>query len=149
MNALLLATLLVPLAGIAVLYLVPRRTAERIATRLGFYTGAVVLLLTVVLACLFRYSKTGYQGRVDWNWIPALHIRFQLGVDGISLPLVLLTSLLSALCFFYSIRHVPDGGSQAVVHRLAAALEVGMLGTFLAADLILFFVFFEIVLLPM
>jgi NADH-quinone oxidoreductase subunit M len=149
MGAILLAMLLVPLAGIAVLYLVPQAAADRAAARVGFYAGGAVLALSVVLACVFDYSKTGYQGTVDWNWIPALHIRFHLGVDGISLPLVLLTTLLSALCFFYSIRHMPDGGSQRSYTALLLLLEIGMLGTFLAADLILFFVFFEIVLLPM
>lgn len=149
MSALLLATLLIPLLGIAALYLLPGATAERLATRLGLYAGAAVLLLTVVLASVFDYAKTGYQGRVDWNWIPAFHVRFQLGVDGISLPLVLLTSLLSALCFLYSIRHAPEGGSQRSYTALLLTLEIGMVGTFLAADLILFFVFFEIVLLPM
>jgi NADH-quinone oxidoreductase subunit M len=149
MNVLLLAMLLVPLAGIAGLYLVPQPVAERAASRVGFYAGGVVLVLAVALACVFDYSRTGYQGSVDGNWIPALHIRFHLGVDGVSLPLVLLTALLSALCFFYSIRHMPDGGSKRSYTALLLLLEIGMLGTFLAADLILFFVFFEIVLLPM
>ncbi|WP_194899451.1 complex I subunit 4 family protein [Catenulispora pinisilvae] len=149
MGALLLAMLLVPLVTIAVLYLMPRDTVERQATRLGFYAGAAVLVLAAAFACAFDYTKTGYQGSVNWNWIPALHIRFQLGVDGISLPLVLLTALLSALCFFYSIRHMPEGGSQRSYTAVLLLLEIGMLGTFLAADLILFFVFFEIVLLPM
>jgi NADH-quinone oxidoreductase subunit M len=149
MGALLLAMLLVPLVGIAALYAPPQPLAQRIASRLGFYAGAAVLALAAVLACVFDYSKTGYQAIVDWNWIPALHIRFQLGVDGVSLPLVLLTALLSALCFFYSIRHTPEGGSQRSYTALLLLLEIGMLGTFLAVDLILFFVFFEIVLLPM
>ncbi|MFL6110503.1 MAG: NuoM family protein [Catenulispora sp.] len=149
MSALLLATLLIPLLGIAALYLLPGATAERLATKVGCSAGAAVLLLTVIAACAFDYTKTGYQGRTDWNWIPALHIRFQLGVDGISLPLVLLTALLSALCFLYSVRHAPEGGSQRSYIALLLTLEIGMLGTFLAADLILFFVFFEIVLLPM
>ncbi|WP_194921622.1 complex I subunit 4 family protein [Catenulispora rubra] len=149
MNALLLAMLLVPVAGIAVLYLLPRDVTERSASRVGFYAGGAVLVLAAALACVFDYTKTGYQGSVNWNWIPALHVRFQLGVDGISLPLILLTALLSALCFFYSIRHMPDGGSQRSYTALLLLLEIGMLGTFMAADLILFFVFFEIVLLPM
>ncbi|MBS2539482.1 NADH-quinone oxidoreductase subunit M [Catenulispora sp. NF23] len=149
MGALLLAMLLVPFATIAVLYLMPRDRVEPLASRLGFYAGAVVLVLAVAFACAFDYTKTGYQGSVNWNWIPALHIRFHLGVDGISLPLVLLTVLLSVLCFFYSIRHMPEGGSQRAYTALLLLLEIGMLGTFLAADLILFFVFFEIVLLPM
>ena len=149
MAALLLAMLLVPLAGIAVLYLLPGETAEKAATRLGFYAGGVVLVLAAALAGVFDYTRTGYQASIDWNWIPALHIRLHLGVDGVSLPLVLLTALLSALCFFYSIRHMPEGGRQRPYTALLLLLELGMLGTFLAVDLIVFFVFFEIVLLPM
>ena len=81
---------------------------------------------------------------------PRCDLRFHLGVDGISLPLILLTALLSALCFFYSIRHTPDGRkSEPSYTALLLLLEIGMLGTFVALDLLLFFVFFEIVLLPM
>ena len=81
--------------------------------------------------------------------MPQLGLRFHLGVDGISLPLVVLTALLTALCAAYTVRHLPEPGRPRAFVGLLLLLEVGLLGTFLAQDLLLFFVFFEVVLAPM
>jgi NADH-quinone oxidoreductase subunit M len=103
---------------------------------------------------------------VDWTWAPSMGLRFHLGLDGVSLPLVVLTALLTFLCFLYTIKHPPSRGtspttgapqpnlpairdSDRLLTGLLLALEVGMLGTFVALDLVLFFVFFEVVLIPM
>ncbi len=80
---------------------------------------------------------------------PRLDLRFHLGVDGICYPLVVLTALLTLLCCVYTLRHVPEAGRATTLLALLLVLEVGILGTFLALDLVLFFVFFEVVLLPM
>src|SRR5512139_3014876 len=141
--------LIVPAFGVDALYALPADRAERWADRVGLLAGAVVLLLAAALAAGFDYDDTALQATTDWQWVPAFHLRFHLGVDGISLPLVLLTALLSALCFLYSTRHAPEGGSRRSYTALLLVLEIGVLGTFFAADLLLFFVFFEIVLLPM
>jgi NADH-quinone oxidoreductase subunit M len=77
-------------------------------------------------------------------------VDFHLGVDGISYPLIVLTGLLTLLCCGYTLQQVPAGvGSGRTLAALLLVLEVGILGTFLALDLVLFFVFFEVVLLPM
>ena len=72
-----------------------------------------------------------------------------MGLDGISLPLMALTLLVVPLCIIYSWNHLPDPGKPKAFFTLLLILETGMVGTFLAQDLILFFVFFEVVLLPM
>src|SRR5690606_30039717 len=64
-------------------------------------------------------------------------------------PLVALTALLTFLCFLYTLRHPPEGGRARLLTAMLLVLEVGMLGTFVALDLVLFFVFFETVLIPM
>ncbi|GAB3952769.1 hypothetical protein GCM10027614_57010 [Micromonospora vulcania] len=81
--------------------------------------------------------------------MPGLALRFHLGVDGISWPLVVLTALLTVLCCGYTLWRVPAGGSGRTLVALLLVVEVGILGTFLALDLVLFFLFFEVVLLPM
>jgi len=90
---------------------------------------------------------------LDLPWVPGLDLRFHIGVDGISYPLVVLTTLLTLLCALYTCWRVPDsGGGPARGRHLAALLlviELGIVGVFLALDLVLFFVFFEVVLLPM
>jgi NADH-quinone oxidoreductase subunit M len=148
-SALLVLLPAVPLFGLAVLYLAP----ERLAALIGAATGAVVLVLSLVLLPLFDYAHPGtMQGQVDWSWVPALGLRFHLGVDGVSLPLLIMTTLLTALCLGYELR----GSARAAGERhgrsftaLVLLLEIGMVGTFLAEDLLLFFLFFEVVLLPM
>ncbi|GAA3472279.1 NADH-quinone oxidoreductase subunit M [Nonomuraea roseola] len=142
------ALLAVPLLGAALL-LVPA-TAGRLRL-IGLLVSGLTLALAVLLAVFFEYGQAArLQFAVDVPWIPSLGLRFHLGVDGISLPLVVLTALLTFLCFVYlcwSPGRLPDR-ARALVFTLLV-LEVGMLGTFLALDLLLFFVFFEVVLIPM
>ncbi|MGH3682132.1 MAG: complex I subunit 4 family protein, partial [Natronosporangium sp.] len=83
---------------------------------------------------------------VRGDWAPGLDLQFHIGVDGISYPLVVLTTLLTLLCCGHLLGR-PDGSRMLVALLLAA--QVGIVGTFLALDLVLFFVFFEVVLLPM
>jgi NADH-quinone oxidoreductase subunit M len=86
---------------------------------------------------------------MDIPWIQAIGVRWHIGVDGVSLPLVLLTALLGCCALYATSRETPPGGSPNAFVGLLLLLEVGMLGTFLALDLVVFFVFFEVVLVPM
>ncbi|MGW3227684.1 complex I subunit 4 family protein [Kitasatospora sp. NPDC001095] len=157
MNAVLIALLVLPLLG-AALTLAPvfgpdRAVADRRALRLNTVVTGAVFLLTVALAAGFDHDEPArMQATTDVSWIPAMHVRLHLGVDGVSLPLVVLTALLTFLCALYSEKRLPNGegvpSAQAFV-GLFLLLEVGMLATFAVLDLLLFFVAFEIVLIPM
>ncbi|MFI9360664.1 NuoM family protein [Kitasatospora sp. NPDC053057] len=157
MNAVLIALLVLPLLG-AALTLAPvfgpdRAVADRRALRLNSVVTGAVFLVSVALAAGFDHgSPARMQATTDVSWIPALHVRFHLGVDGVSLPLIVLTALLTFLCALYSEKRLPDGDdvppAQAFV-GLFLLLEVGMLATFAVLDLLLFFLSFEIVLIPM
>jgi NADH-quinone oxidoreductase subunit M len=157
-QTLLVAVLAVPALGALLVALLPagRDRAARIAATVA---AAVTFVLTVLLVVPDAdYGWFSYSGaeplikpwsQVSVPWVPALGLEFHLGVDGVSYPLVVLTGLLTALCCAYTVWRVPDGGSGRALAALLLVLEVGILGTFLALDLVLFFVFFEIVLLPM
>jgi NADH-quinone oxidoreductase subunit M len=136
----------------------PRLVAEPVVARVGAVVGAATLLVAVVVAVRFDYAAAErLQFETDANWIPAIDVRWHLGIDGISLSMVLLTALLAFCCLLYTTRipptKAPDGkGPQTQTRAFVALvllLEVGMLGTFVAFDLILFFLFFEVVLIPM
>lgn len=142
MSLLLLA---VPLAGCLLVALAP----ERLARALGVAVSGAVLLLSLAMLASYRTGAVGIQAETDVAWIPGVDARFHLGVDGISLPLVVLTALLTFLCALHTLHTLPDPGRPRALAALLLALEVGMLGTFLALDLLLFFVFFEVVLIPM
>ncbi|SEG31031.1 NADH-quinone oxidoreductase subunit M [Thermomonospora echinospora] len=148
----LLVTLAVPLAGALLLLLPGARflPGDAAVRRYGVAVSGVTLLLALVTAAVFDHGEPHrMQQGVDWAWAPAIDLRFHLGVDGVSLPLVVLTALLTFLCFVHMVRHPPSGGPARLLTALVLVLEVGMLGTFLALDLLLFFVFFEVVLIPM
>ncbi|KAB8180525.1 complex I subunit 4 family protein [Microbispora catharanthi] len=137
----------VPLLGVVVAA-VPAVRDRAVAW--GIVVSAVVLVLAVALAAAFDHARPAdMQLQTDRPWIPGLGLRFHLGVDGVSLPLVVLTALLTFLCFVHLAGHPPAGGRPGALVVTLLVLEVGMIGTFLALDLLLFFVFFEVVLVPM
>ena len=137
-----------PTLGALLLAVLPLK--DRVARLTGVVAAAAPLLVAVIVASRFDYGATGrMQQTVDADWLPAIDVRFHLGVDGISLPLVLLTALLTFLCAVYTTASPPKGASVRNFLALVLVLEVGVLGTFAALDLVLFFVFFEVVLIPM
>jgi NADH-quinone oxidoreductase subunit M len=133
--------LALPLAGALLLLVAPPRQAERWATQAGAVVAAATFGVSVWVATT--------SPETDVEWVPSLGLRLHLGVDGVSTPLVLLTSGLTALCMAYLLRVRPEAGRLRALVGLLLLLEVGMLGTFVALDLLLFFVFFEVVLVPM
>lgn len=146
----LLAMIIVPALGSAVVALVPGPRGDRVARPLGAIFGGITLALAVVAVLAFDHDAAGtFQLETDLSWVPALDLRFHLGVDGISLPLVLLTALLAFLCLAYTTRVMPKAAQPRAFVAVLLLLEVGLLGTFVALDLVLFFLFFEVVLIPM
>ncbi|MBH5132729.1 NADH-quinone oxidoreductase subunit M [Streptomyces sp. NA03103] len=160
----LLAFLVVgPLLG-AVAALLPAppglkgKSPEQAVLRHGVTVTGAVLLAAVVLVLGFDHDHPSkMQASTDISWIPALHVRIHLGIDGISLPLLVLTALLTFLCALYSYfkqRHErltprASGPSPKAFVALLLVLESGTLATFAVLDLILFFLAFEMVLIPM
>ncbi|MFB4280710.1 NuoM family protein [Nonomuraea sp. MTCD27] len=149
------ALLAVPLLGALLLVLSPH-TFRPVLRAYGLFLSGATLALSLLLLVMFDYGRPAQvQFEVDQPWIPGLGLRLHLGVDGISLPLITLTALLTFLCFVYLCWGRARASSQFMQARPRAlvftllVLEVGMIGTFLALDLLLFFIFFEIVLIPM
>jgi NADH-quinone oxidoreductase subunit M len=146
--AISIATFL-PLVGAVVIALWPR-SQERTIRGLGIaFTGAA-LVVAIAIAIGFDYRAVGtLQYQVTVPWIPAIDANYHVGIDGISMPLYLLTFALSFLCAIYTWRFVPSPGRVKAFLALQLLLETGMAGTFIAFDLILFFIFWELVLVPM
>ncbi|GAB3416455.1 complex I subunit 4 family protein [Flindersiella endophytica] len=149
MSILLWLILAVPLLG-SLAVLSRRVVPESSVAGFGVVTSAVTLGLALLVAFGFDYRSAGrMQYETDMSWISAIDVRWKLGIDGISLPMVLLTTLLVFLCLLYTTRVRPEGGRLPGLVGLVLLLEVGMIGTFLALDLVVFFLFFEVVLIPM
>jgi NADH-quinone oxidoreductase subunit M len=141
-------TTLLPILGALVIVLVPK-DRERMVRGLGILFTGAALVLSIGIAIGFDYGVPGLQYELDVNWISAIGARYHVGIDGISMPLYVLTFLLSFLCAVYTWRFVPEPGRTKAFLALTLLLQTGMAGTFIAFDLILFFVFWEMVLVPM
>ncbi|MFP3913423.1 MAG: NuoM family protein [Actinomycetota bacterium] len=135
--------LLPALAAVAVM-LVPRRRSEVILP-LGTALSVLPLMLAGYLFVVFE-PVAGYQFVEQASWYEPWGVSWYLGVDGISLPLVVLTAVLVPVSLAAS-GSITQRRKEFVVYILL--LEAGMLGVFLALDLFFFFVFFEVVLIPM
>ncbi len=138
-----------PLVGVAIMMLIPGER-EHQHKMVALVTSLWVAFLGVLLLIWFDMGQTGQlQFVVDKPWIDVISSRYLMGIDGMSLPLILLTMLIVPLCIVYSWDHFPDPVNPKAFLILILILETGMIGTFMAQDLVLFFVFFEVVLLPM
>ena len=126
------------------------KSPEQAVLRHGVTVTGAVLIAAIVLALGFDHDQPSkMQAGTDISWIPALDVRIHLGTDGISLPLLVLTALLTFLCALHSYFKPPAGPSPKAFVALLLVLESGTLATFAVLDLILFFLAFETVLIPM
>ena len=142
---LLTAMIFIPLIGMIIVLLLPRENENQIKwVTLG--VTMLPLLLAVILFVAYDRADAGMQFEYDTVWISAFNIHYHVGVDGLSVTLLLLTALLGPICVGASWKI--EKGIKAYM-ALFLLLETGMLGFFVALDLFLFYVFFELTLLPM
>ncbi|MFF9245720.1 NADH-quinone oxidoreductase subunit M [Streptomyces globisporus] len=126
------------------------KNPDQAVLRHGVTVTGAVLVAAIALAAGFDHDHPAtMQATTDISWIPALDVRIHLGIDGISLPLLVLTALLTFLCALYSYFKLPAGPSPKAFVALVLVLESGTLATFAVLDLLLFFLAFEMVLIPM
>ncbi|MEW2495004.1 NADH-quinone oxidoreductase subunit M [Streptomyces nodosus] len=155
MQLLLAFIVVVPLIGAAAALLpappgLKGKSPGQAVLRHGVTVTGAVLIAAIVLALGFDHRHPSkMQATTDISWIPALDVRIHLGIDGISLPLLVLTALLTFLCAVYSYFKMPSGPSPKAFVALLLVLESGTLATFAVLDLLLFFLAFEMVLIPM
>jgi len=148
------ALLIIPLVGAIAVLLVPARESNDAggietpaARQIAFWFFVLEFVVSLGLWWSFNPADTGWQASVDMSWIPTWGVRFTLGIDGIALMMILLTTFimpLSALGSFTSIRT-----KVRSYYALMLVLTSGMLGVFLARDLFLFYVMWEVMLVPM
>jgi NADH-quinone oxidoreductase subunit M len=134
-----------PVAGALALLFLPRQAVETIR-RTALVLGIVEFGLALPLFFRFETGNAGMQFLESHLWIPSFSIYYQVGIDGLSLFLVLLTALLTPLAVLAS-WSIKDRVKEFFV--LLLVLEAGMIGVFVALDLFLFYVFWEVMLIPM
>jgi NADH-quinone oxidoreductase subunit M len=127
------------------LFLPPKR--EETIRWLALGTSVVTFALTVVLALSMDQSNPDLQQATFYNWIPSWGISYYVGVDGLSILLVLLTGFIMPSAILVSWRAIKD--RVKLYYGFMLLLEWAMLGVFMAQDLFLFYVFWEVTLIPM
>ena len=148
-NWLLTVGTFLPLVGVALMMFVPA-SDERSHKQIGIVTSAATLVVGIWTMLRFDFDQSEkLQFFVDSEWITVIRANYTIGLDGISLPLYVLSMVVTLLVMIYTWDNMPDAGNAKSFIMLMLVLQVGMAGSFIAQDLILFFVFFEVVLLPM
>jgi len=138
-----------PIVGVLIMLLIPA-AKEALNKSVAIATAAATLAVGIYTMVLFDYDKSEQMQFVaQTNWISIIKSTYYIGLDGISLPMYVLSMVITLLVMIYSWDHVPSPGNPKAFFILMLVLQTGMAGTFISRDLILFFVFFELVLLPM
>jgi NADH-quinone oxidoreductase subunit M len=150
---LLSAVIFTPLVGALVIGFAPVRWARVLALATSLITWVISLLVAIkfnagpVAGDLGGHTGSAFQLVEQANWIPIFGIQYKLGVDGLSLALIVLTTTLSWISILASFAPIQTRIKEYMISFLI--LEVGMLGVFLALDTFLFYIFWEVVLVPM
>ena len=135
-----------PVAGAALL-LFMRKASTGAIRNIALGVSLVTLLLSLPLFSEFDVSNPGMQFEQSVPWIPSLGIQYHVGIDGISLFLVLLTTVLTPIAILSSWNSIEKRVREYYLFMLL--LETGMIGVFVALDFFLFYVFWEVMLVPM
>ena len=135
-----------PLVGAIILIFVPKTQKEVIRLFANVW-ALLCFLVSIPLVLNFDKTLKGLQFIEDYQWIPLIGARYQIGIDGLSLSMVMLTTLLGVIAIFSSWSAISDRIKEYYIFLLM--LQTGMLGTFVAVDMFLFYVFWEVMLVPM
>ncbi|MBI2342341.1 MAG: NADH-quinone oxidoreductase subunit M [Deltaproteobacteria bacterium] len=134
-----------PLIGIILIGLVPRRFEEGVRS-IALFTTIFTAALAYYLWINFKPAP-GFSFQETYSWVPSLNIYYRLGIDGVSLLLIALTGLLTPLCVAVSWNEIKTRRKE--FYALILACEIGLIGAFASLDLFLFYIFWEVMLIPM
>ena len=149
-NLLLTLVTFLPRLGAAIIFVFIRGEEEEVARnsrQMALWTSLVTFLLSLFIWFDFERGTADFQMVEKYDWIPSLGISYHMGVDGISMMFVLLSTLLTPLCVLASWEAITSRVKEYMIAFLV--LETLMVGMFCALDFIVFYIFFEGVLIPM
>ena len=138
--------LALPVLG-AIFVMVTPKPEQTLQRGIGLATSTITFLVSLLIFAYFDGAKGGYQLVTDSSWVGPLGIHFKTGLDGITIWLVLLTTFLTPLTLLAATRSIEKHVREFVAAMLI--LETGMLGAFVALDVFVFYVFWEVMLIPM
>ncbi|MFQ4137555.1 NADH-quinone oxidoreductase subunit M [Nodosilinea sp. PGN35] len=140
------ALILIPLVAALVLILWPGKLEAQTAKLVSGLSLALTLVLVALLATRFDLATPGFQFEELLPWVEPLGLSYRLGLDGLSLPLLVVNSLLSLVAIYIS---APTLHRTRLYYVLLLVINSAVAGAFLAANLLLFFIFYELELIPL
>ena len=146
MTDLLTLLLVLPIVGAVVVATLPQKETH-LAKGVGFAVAMVEFFASLPLLTGFEVGVPGFQFEQNVPWLEEFGVHYHVGIDGFSLWIVLLTTLFTPLCILVAWTSVKERGAEFVAALLV--LETGMIGSLVALDLIVFFTFWELMLVPM
>jgi len=135
-----------PMVGALLILLLPASKPSTVRVS-AFAISVITFAASIPLFLLFDSTRHGMQFVEEADWVPGLGIRYHMGVDGISMLLILLTTLLTAVSILSSFSAITSRVKAYMITFLL--LETGMIGVFASLDLFLFYIFWEVMLIPM
>jgi NADH-quinone oxidoreductase subunit M len=142
----LLISLLLPALGFPFVYLAGRKSAKAAALAIALITIANLALILTTVPAVLNNSNNRYEEFYDW--IPVFNSQFSLFVDGISLSMVILTLTIVLAAVIFSINYMQGRKNLATYYALISLLSVGLVGVFIASNLLLFYFFWELMIVP-
>lgn len=138
--------LLLPLIAAITIVCWPKSHSSASYRLLALGFGGVILALTIAIAILFKPQIASIQFEESFSWIQSLGLSYHLGIDGLSLPLIFLNSLLTPIAIFITSKELKR---PKLYYSMIFLLNAGVTGAFLAQDLLLFFLFYELEIVPL
>jgi NAD(P)H-quinone oxidoreductase subunit 4 len=140
------ALILIPLLGALAISLWPQTLEARVAKTISFVTLGLTLVLVIWLASQFELTTPGFQFEELLPWVEPLGLSYRLGLDGLSLPLLAINSLLTIVAVYIS---DPKLHRPRLYYSLLLVINSAVAGAFLSSNLLLFFIFYELELIPL
>jgi NAD(P)H-quinone oxidoreductase subunit 4 len=135
-----------PIAGALIIALLPASIAATRSRQIALAISALMMLWSIYLASQFNLGLAGWQFQESLPWLESLGLTYQLGVDGLSLPLILISSLLTWISVYATDLQI---SRPRLYYSLLLILSGAVAGAFLAQNLLLFFLFYEVELIPL
>ncbi len=139
-------TLFLPLVG-SILLLFINRENEDLIKKTAFGTSILALFTSIWLYSSFDSSNPDFQFMLDVSWIPAIDAGFRIGIDGMSMLMIMLTTFITPIAIMCSFDSIKKRHKE--YYTMVLLLQFGMTGVFASLDLFLFYIFWEIILIPM
>ncbi|HVP16239.1 MAG TPA: NADH-quinone oxidoreductase subunit M [candidate division Zixibacteria bacterium] len=146
MQGTLLLTLLLPTLSVPFVYFTGKKSAKVAAVLIALIALADIVLLSTTVPTVFGSAEHRYVE--SYYWIPVLNASFTLFVDGVSLSLAIVTSVLVLAAALFSVGYMREKKGLAEYYGLLSLLSIGLLGVFITSNLILFYFCWELVLIP-